>query len=441
MSNVAGLIPDASVKIAGVEVGRVKAITLEDHKARLALLIRPDVKVRSDFTAVLRSTGLLGEKYLELAPSTTATPYVEEGGEIMRAEVYADMDQVLTVLSRVAEDIKEVTETLSNVLGGPQGEATLRSIVTNIDKITERTNSILARNEEGFSRTVENFEALSSALKEVSSNLNSMIAENRVNVKDGIDNLKNASLKLERAMETLQSLSEEVGPDIKETVASLRNVTKKIDTGEGTIGKLINDPSTHDKLDKTLGGINSYIERAERFRMYLGYRGEYLRDPSDLKSYFSLRIQPKADKYYLFEVIDDPRGKVSTKEVAIVPGTTTEITTTSDEIKFSAQFAKKIKGLTLRGGIIESSGGFGVDYHLFKDRVKLTFDAFDFDNERRPHLKAGATFNLNRHFYLVAGYDDFISKVGLESAYFGVGFQFEDEDLKYLLSAAPPVSF
>ncbi|MBI5599729.1 MAG: MCE family protein [Deltaproteobacteria bacterium] len=440
LDSAAGLDKDASVKIAGVEVGRVKDIILEGHKAKLILRVRPDVKVGKDFVAVLKTSGLLGERYLELLPGSPNAPYLANGEEITRVMTYTDMDKLINILSEVAVDIKSVTASMSQAFGSREGEEKLKNIVSNLEEITVSVNAVIQQNDEKFSSTMTNFEDFSSSLRDVSRSLNALIAENKDDLRAGVENLRRASVKLEEAMDTISK----VAPEVKNTVSSIGSIAKKIDQGQGTIGKLINEPTTHDEINKTLTGINSYIERAERFRTFVSYRGEYLFDAKDVKNYFSLRIQPKADKYYLLEIVDDPRGYRKTdKKKIIVNGvlTTTKVTTTSESVKFSAQLAKRFDNLAVRGGIIESTGGAGVDYYFFKDMVKVTFEAFDFDKERGPHLKVGANLHINNYFFVTAGYDDFASKVGLESAYLGLGLQFEDEDLKYLFSNAPPVRF
>ncbi len=76
-----------------------------------------------------------------------------------------------------------------------------------------------------------------------------------------------------------------------------------------------------------------------------------------------------------------------------------------------------------------------------KDRLRLTFEAFDLDRDEGIHLKAGAWYHLNKYLFLVAGMDDFVNERGFASAYMGLGFEFDDEDLKYIFSSAPPISF
>ena len=90
-----------------------------------------------------------------------------------------------------------------------------------------------------------------------------------------------------------------------------------------------------------------------------------------------------------------------------------------------------------KGGIIESTGGIGLDYYLFDDRPKLSLEAFDFDPDRKPHLKGGADLTFFKYLYLTAGFDDFISDEGRSSFFVGVGLRFEDDDIKYLLTSAP----
>ena len=440
MTDAGGLDKNASVKIAGVEVGRVKEITLEDHKARLKLLIKPDVKIGKDFTAVLKTKGLLGERYIELLPGSPAAPPLKDGDEITRVLTYTDVDTLITMLGDVTQDVKAVTETLKKVFGGKEGEETLKNIATNIESITRRLDTIISENENKVGVMIANLEEFSLSMKEVSDNLNSILTEHRGDIESVIENVKSAAARLDVAMKSLA----DIAPEVKQTVASIGNVSKKIEKGEGTLGKLVNDPSLYKGIDRTVKGINKYLTRVENIRIYPGYRGEFLFDASETKSYFSLRIQPRRDKYYLVEVVDDPRGSI-TKETreTVQNGTTTTVeeTTTTDDIKFSVQIAKRLGPVALRGGIIESTGGVGLDYYLMKDRLRLTFEAFDMDRDEGIHLKAGMWYHFNKYLFLVAGADDFVNEEGLASAYLGLGFEFDDEDLKYIFSSAPPISF
>jgi phospholipid/cholesterol/gamma-HCH transport system substrate-binding protein len=63
-----GLKVGAQVEIAGVEVGRVKNLSLEDYRARVIISLRRGVEIQEDAIASIKTKGLLGEKYLDILP-------------------------------------------------------------------------------------------------------------------------------------------------------------------------------------------------------------------------------------------------------------------------------------------------------------------------------------------------------------------------------------
>jgi phospholipid/cholesterol/gamma-HCH transport system substrate-binding protein len=135
--------------------------------------------------------------------------------------------------------------------------------------------------------------------------------------------------------------------------------------------------------------------------------------------------------------VSDPRGRRTVRDT-----TTGGVTTRTEEfdkngLLFNVQIGKRWKDIVLRGGIFESTGGVGLDYLTFNDKLKLSFEAFDFSSDRRTHLKAAAEYRLFKHLYLTAGWDDFISNQGNKSPFGGFAIRFEDEDLKYILSSTP----
>ena len=110
-----------------------------------------------------------------------------------------------------------------------------------------------------------------------------------------------------------------------------------------------------------------------------------------------------------------------------------------DKLKFNAQIARRFYDLVVRGGLIESGAGFGLDYFLDDDNLKLTFEMFSGDFDHNPHLRAAASYNIWKIFYVSLGYDDFISDQHRASPFVGFGLSFSDDDLKYpiLLSICP----
>ncbi len=414
--SVSGLVEDVQVEIAGVEVGRVRKISLENGKALVVLRINSDVILTKDVKAVIRTKGILGDKYIELIPGSFAAPLIQDGGKIVYTAPTTDMDALVNTLGEVATNINELTNSLANVIGGKDGEASLRFIVDNVKEMVEALNKTVQENNEDVSRIIAN-------LTDFSKTLNDIGNANSGDIRNIVNNIRRASEK----MEVL--------------IAGINDITSKVNKGKGSIGKLINEDETVENMNASLNSINDYLQKEETFRTYVDYRGEYLFDSEDAKSYLSLRIQPKEDKYYLLQIVDDPSGKDTVTDITTTTGGVTTskhiVETEKDKLKFSAQIAKRYYDIAFRGGLFESTGGLAIDYYLLDDRLTFSMEAFDFDPDRNAHLKFKADFTPFQHIYLTAGFDDFISNEGKESFFVGAGISFSDEDIKTLLTNIP----
>jgi phospholipid/cholesterol/gamma-HCH transport system substrate-binding protein len=95
-SSAGGLRVGAAVEIAGVEVGRIKSLALdEDYQARVVLDIDTDVSLQDDSMASIRTKGLLGEKYVDITPGGTEE-IIEAGGVILDTEPPIDLEQLIS---------------------------------------------------------------------------------------------------------------------------------------------------------------------------------------------------------------------------------------------------------------------------------------------------------------------------------------------------------
>jgi phospholipid/cholesterol/gamma-HCH transport system substrate-binding protein len=65
--NIAGLKTGDSIEIAGVQVGKVTAISLKDNRARVTLRINQGVEIDNDAIAAVKTSGIIGDKYISVA--------------------------------------------------------------------------------------------------------------------------------------------------------------------------------------------------------------------------------------------------------------------------------------------------------------------------------------------------------------------------------------
>ncbi len=83
--NIAGLKDGADIEIAGVPVGKVVKIALNDERARLTMRIDDGVQIDEDAVAAVRTRGIIGDKYLAISPGASDT-YLHNGSTLRQTE-------------------------------------------------------------------------------------------------------------------------------------------------------------------------------------------------------------------------------------------------------------------------------------------------------------------------------------------------------------------
>ena len=94
-SNSGGLKAGAPIVIAGVDVGRVKDVVLENYQARVTLYLPYGVKLQEDAIAAIRTKGMIGEKYLEITPGGSEK-IISPGGKIRETLPAIDLEELIS---------------------------------------------------------------------------------------------------------------------------------------------------------------------------------------------------------------------------------------------------------------------------------------------------------------------------------------------------------
>lgn len=458
--SVAGLDNKSAVRVAGVRVGKVSEIeTTPDGKARVQLEVDPDIQLHSGASAKIANLGLLGEKYVELNIGNPATPVIAQEHVVLRGSEPATIDDVTNKVSLIADDVKAITASLRGTLGGPAGEQRMNDIMQNVHDITAKVRLLLDVNEGNVNITAANFRKITddlrveipkiaSSIERVANSLNGTVGENREDVRVIVENLRGLS------------------SDLRTTATNLNGITGQVKSGEGTVGKLFYSDEAHNKLTSALGAVESGVNelkntlgRVSRIQMNLGIKGEYLAgladDPNNQFGgssrtgvFVNLIPNPERNRFYNFEITNDPRGakreKVVTTETTTDEGTevvTTHQTKYDNSYVISAQAGWTFDKLSLRAGLIDSTGGLGADY-LLRNRLSLTGEAYDFSDryDDKPHLKLFGRYVLvperknSPEIFVSSGIDNPLNNT---TVLFGGGIRWKDEDLKYLLGSLP----
>jgi phospholipid/cholesterol/gamma-HCH transport system substrate-binding protein len=92
---VGGLKAGSTIEIAGVEVGRVDRILLQDYQAHVVMVIQPDVKLQDDSIASIKTKGLIGERYVRISPGGS-DKIIPPNGRIREVEPPVDIEELLS---------------------------------------------------------------------------------------------------------------------------------------------------------------------------------------------------------------------------------------------------------------------------------------------------------------------------------------------------------
>ncbi len=434
--NVAGLKEKADVRLAGVLVGKVSKIRLVGGKAVVDVDLTKDVALREGASASIESLGMLGEKYVELVPGPVGAAALPEGA-ILQGEVPVSFDQITKLARDIESDIKDITRNLKDSLGGTLGEERLTGIVENVLVLSRELRKLVESNRANVDATTANFREFSTQMTKLVDRIDRLVASNQDSVSSTVSNAKELSSKLQT------------------TVDNMNAITGRIKAGEGTIGKLVESEETNKNLNDALVAVKDGVENltaamktVKKFNFDMGLRAEYLSRFQKGQSFFTLDLLPRGQpRFYRLELSSEPFG--------VRKDTTRFITTTfpdghtetirveeaefKDTVAISAEVGYRLGHWVGRAGVIENTGGFGVDYLTLRDRLQLSAQFWNFNREDlNPQAKLTGRYYFSPSVFVTGGWNDFLNtKSHLDSGFIGAGIRWGDEDVKYFAGSVP----
>jgi phospholipid/cholesterol/gamma-HCH transport system substrate-binding protein len=391
--SVLGLDKSAAVRMVGIKVGYVKDIQLDLRRARVTLNIFPRYQIPRGSKAAQAAQGLLGEKYVDIQPGEETT-YCQPGDELAAATTMG-LDQLAPMLTSIGEEIKDFSQTLRSMLG-EDTKGSLHQTLQSLASLAAEVNSLVADNKDRFGRVLDGADravsGLDGRLQEVtatvgqaSKELRDLVAENRSGVKDNLERLQGVLEKLDASLE------------------DLRSTLDKVRRGEGTLGKLVNDPGLYDKAEGAVDDIKRLAGPVASLRGSLDFRADYYASSGRLKSAFSLAVWSARGPLLLGRIVHDPW---------------------QDRFLYTAQGGWRWASWAPRVGVIESSFGAGVDVYALRNRVVLSLEGFDFERAESPVVRAFARFYPLRNVFLILGVNDF-TLARKSEVFFGLGLGVE----------------
>lgn len=455
--DASGLGKRSRVQTAGIPVGEITDITLVGDRAKLTIKVRKDLGLHTDASLLKRSESFLGDFLLDLQPGSPSAPLMPDGGTIHNVVDAQGIQSLFDSLSLITSDIQAVTHALRETLGADAGEASLQTILRNLTQLSTLVESTARNSQANIASILDN-------IREVSGDVRNATKGEDLSVREIVENIRAISSDVRSVMSDIKGTLKGNQPEsgeiqstlqkLDKTLENLAQVTQDIRDGKGPIGKLIEDEKTGQQVSEAVTGVSEYANRLTSLQTEVSLSSVYLFNAQSSRNEIDVRIIPSPDKYYLLGLVDDPLGDTNISYVVSNPPglyqpAVQKVTTTNYTLKFNAEFAKRYYFATFRFGIIESTGGVGVDVNLFNDVLAIKTDIFNFGNQalRYPRLRITANVTLFQHLFLSGGIDDVFNPpvrntldnrlVSGRDFFLGGGIRFTDDDLKAILTVAP----
>ncbi len=443
LTDATGLATYSRVMVAGIPIGNVDSIRLEKGMARIDIKVKPDIKLYEDASLAKRSSSLLGEFIIVVGPGSEDKTPLRDGDEIKNVIEPVSTDALMRDLGEIAARVKVVADSLAKTVGSDQGKEDIAATLKNLAEVTDSLNQTVRENRESIRRIVLNVETISGKsepqlaqildnIRVITAEVRTLVAEEKGDVQGSVGSLRQTVDRVNKATIDLQSALHHVD-----------NITGRIDRGEGTVGRLTKDETLINEVENVVEGVGDIVGGISRTQTVVGLRNDYNFQSNTIKSYVQLRLQPREDKYYLLELVNDPRGLTSFEQIDVDTTNPNEPhhyserrTVTKDALRFSFEFARRLGPLTGRFGIIESTGGVGLDVHLLQDRFEIQQDLFGFGELVQPRWRLALTYEFIRRLWLVTGVDNVFAP-DRRDYFMGLQLRFIDEDLKTILPFAP----
>jgi phospholipid/cholesterol/gamma-HCH transport system substrate-binding protein len=410
--DASGIFPKTPIKVAGINAGRISSIELQGNTALITFEILKQIQVTKNSKLRIKSVGFLGDKYIEIYIGNSPDLLVKY--DFIDSEEAAGIENLVKDTSEVLADVKQIVKSLKESIA-PAGEASpikriladMAELVSNTKEATKSLQRIMGTNESKISALMDNLQSFSEELA---------YQMDRGNKDSSISDVK------------------QILANVNKLTTDLQNIVADMKKGKGTIGKMLVEDEIADQVKETLSSVQKIVGKAENLRTELSlFSGMNTVSGSDTT--VGLRLYPSPERFYDLGLATSEFGPDREKitETTVSGATTIETKKEKDKntFRFNAQIGRKIQDFAFRGGLIESSGGLGIDYNIPLIATKLSLEAFDYKKDKGANVRVSSEAQIYNVFYGKASLNDSFRKD--RSATFSAGLRFNDEDLKGLL--------
>lgn len=288
-ANINGLVAGAPVRLAGLDVGRVKGLSFDESlansHARVELMIedRYMPRIRRDSYAYIDSKGLLGDKLVNLTVGSASAPALQDG-DYVEPKDGLSFESLAGELEGTARAITKTADTASDAvssLATPELSENLRRVTGSLASLLEQVEhgdglahellydpSLAARTRhaiDAMTGTMQRVDAIVARVERGPGSLHSLVYDDAVGrtldafgragegvalTTDQLNHGDGLAATLLRDPQGAQLVR-----DLADFSARIDRIAAHVERGRGTLGGLVVDPSVYEDMKTVLGNI------------------------------------------------------------------------------------------------------------------------------------------------------------------------------------------
>lgn len=462
VDDATGLKAKSPVRSLGLQIGYLKYVQLVESKVRLGICITAPVEVLPETRFYIRGEGFLGDKFVELRP---VHYYGDDSKRVKKSkhpELRLETGDDGSKQSELGSPVKDDTTASMSLKSKSLGERIALVVVSSV--ISLFSSESMAQSGDPNAREVmagkqaadldklmDSSDRLVRELTDLTKDLNAALNP---------DDLKNTIKQLNK---TLENAGKILSPDgginqtakralekLEDSFEQLRQQLTRINKGEGSLGRLINDPVYAEEILTAMKNINTILYRVSQFRFVINMGAEQIPVYEGGRGFFQLSLWPNRKRYYLLGITIDPRGRLQVTNTTTQSGGTETRVRTEQTVEGGFLLTGMIgkvffdQRLDLSAGALHGDGALSIGVNL---GPKLNEDILvwrnDFYSRGRDIAINNRSTVIYRPFHNIPGMHSIYVKGGIESirkvdnkiAYlFGAGVSFDDDDIKVLFA-------
>jgi len=239
-TEVGGLIAGDPIHVNGVERGKVQGVELvAPGEVVVEMGIREDVAVPVDSRIVLKSIGIMGERFVSITQG--ASSQMVQPGETIDGEFLMGMSEVMGSAGDILTDVQEAARSLREVAEMLTAQGKLQETMDNLADVSGSLREVTTGEDAAVIAAIEKF-------NHVATMMDSLVTNHYASMDSSMAAFGRAGGRIEVAADNIAGISDD-----------LKSISQALRDQEGTAGRLIYDDALIHRLEHTLTSVDSLI--------------------------------------------------------------------------------------------------------------------------------------------------------------------------------------